>query len=266
MTGETYACGRCGARFHRGRKYCMNCGAMLSMPLHGRSRYSDEPTTSERVLHSGWIEAGILLFLIGAIVYIGMRNVWAREANKTVWVETGTRYQDINTGVVLRSNVERKLVPASEADKYKSKTILTDGPENLPDFEKNGKHRVIRDKPDEFEPRPTIQAAAPRGSVEVPIVIPIEISPEVKDHSRRVEKVSVIKTGMTRGQVRKIWGEPKKTEVYKSSAGVRISDRWYYGDPVLNLDLYSRYVEFDSSGIVVFVHDEYSKHIRMRPE
>ena len=262
MTRESYLCGRCGARFHRGRKYCMNCGAMLSMPLHARRSRDDEPTLGERFARAGWIEAGILLSLLGFFVYVTMLNVWAREANKKVWVESGARYEDARTGKLLQDNVKRELVPREDKNKYKSTTYRVDDPSQIPG---NGnKYKDIKEQPEYREPAPPARAA-PREAIQVPIVIPIEISPEVQNHSSRVEKVSAVKTGMTRNQVRKIWGEPKKVDVFKTAGGAK-SDRWYFGDPVLNLDLYSRYIEFDSSGIVVFVHDDYSTQIRMRPE
>jgi hypothetical protein len=262
MTRESYLCERCGARFHRGRKYCMNCGAMLSMPLRGRRRGDDEPTTGERMVRGGWIESGVLILLLGLLTYLGMLNVWAREAQKQVRVETGERYIDIDTGKVLKDNIKPDLVPRGQENKYGSKTIFVDDESQIPGIGK--RHVTIKDKPENVEPAPVVRAV-PRESVQAPIVIPIQIDTEVRDNSSRVEKVSAVKTGMTRAQVRKMWGEPKKVDAFKTAGGAK-ADRWYFGDPVLNLDLYSRYVEFDGSGIVVFVHDDYTKLIRMRPE
>ena len=269
MARKPFYCGRCGGSFHTASKYCPACGAMLSLPLGSRARAGAAAGPDKSLRRSGWLEVIIIMALLFVALYFGIKAVRQRNAEVMYNVVTEVRYVDVIDNTVYDRAEVSLLLTAEELDSYDPQTVIYG---LKPEHEKLYGHlpldvvrsMVERGQLPGMPPGHSTREDPGDGGQNAVIVNPD--APGARDDSNplyrpeyRLRNNSVtehhpdVEPGMTHGQVMSAWGRPQETGTIPRD-GTRF-ERWYFGDPIYNIDVGTRYVEFGPDGRVDMVLD-----------
>ena len=271
MAIKPYLCGRCGEGFHSASKYCPACGAILSLPLGSRARAAAQaaPGSLDAFRRSGWFEISIIMVLLFVALYYGMRAMRARGADAVVNVVTEVRYVDAIDNTVYARQRILEAVPADKLKDYDPQTVVYGlSPENR---KKYGNvpldvARAMAEREKDLKPEKP-ERDDDRG---VAVNIKVEDGRDARradgDWERAEslaamlaptparEREPAVRPGMTQSEVLGIWGKPlSRRGPFARDGGYY--ERWDYGDPVYNLDVGTRFVEFGEDRRVAVVRD-----------
>jgi len=260
---KKYYCGKCNKRFSKRVKHCPNCGALVSIPLH----LYQEASTGYTV-HYMWREAIVILVLLGIATYLISSSFLKTRGGGKVTVTTGTVYIDKIDGTPYRKDIKRIVVPKKDEKKYRVQYVYGFSPEHADDIiavktgimyvcdpcgeivdDQTKTLRVRRDKADKYKVR----------SLSVPVChlcdnktgASVSVNMRSKRAPSGAEDIVVI--GMKKPLVNSLWGSPVRRQRFMTPNG--IIERVYYGDPIFGISNNNRYVEYDSQGRVVLIHE-----------
>ena len=224
MSKKPYYCGKCNRRYRTRSKYCPHCGAYVSIPLS--ERLTDEVYKSPyEISLKAWAIVCAIFLIVGIETFFAARAFLKR----------------IHGRPQAKAAAAPPAAQPEEMVDVKFGTLVICDPCGIVAEDNTGVIRVRKSNADK-------QKVTKIHTAECDLC-----GGYVFDDNYPPPQGQSLRIGMEKHLVWILWGKPIR-QVFTTRNGEPI-ERWYFGDPVFGISSASRYVDFNSFGQVIFIHE-----------